>query len=172
MNERKYPFNKLAVRQAVNYAIDRHGAGEDLRRPGHAHREHPPARLRLGLQAAPPLPARRRQGQAADPAGRASRARSRTVWGHNTDPTPEGRAVHGRRAQLDRPQGDRQDDDESVYWDTIATQKGDPQIAFNDWNQDYPEAQDLIDVLLNGEHIVNVGNNDMSNIERPGLQQA
>ena len=23
MNERKYPFNKLAVRQAVNYAIDR-----------------------------------------------------------------------------------------------------------------------------------------------------
>ncbi len=28
--------------------------------------------------------------------------------------------------------------DESVYWDTIATEKGDPPIAFNDWNQDFP----------------------------------
>ena len=57
--------------------------------------------------------------------------------------------------------------DESVYWDTIATQKGDPQIAFQDWNQDFPEGQDFIDTLLNGEHIVNVGNNNPSNTNVP-----
>jgi ABC-type oligopeptide transport system substrate-binding subunit len=57
--------------------------------------------------------------------------------------------------------------DESVYWDTIATQKGDPQIGFTDWNQDYPEGQDFIDVALNGENIVNVGNNDLTNTNIP-----
>ena len=62
--------------------------------------------------------------------------------------------------------------DESVYWDTIATQKGDPQIAFQDWNQDFPEGQDFIDILLNGENIVNVGNNNQSNTNVAGAQQA
>jgi ABC-type oligopeptide transport system substrate-binding subunit len=60
---------------------------------------------------------------------------------------------------------------ESVYWPTIASQKGDPQIAFNDWNEDYPEAQDWMDVLLNGEHIVNVGNNDASNSDIPAYNR-
>ena len=46
MNERKPPFDKLLVRQAVNYAIDRDGAREDLRRPGHAHRDGAAAALR------------------------------------------------------------------------------------------------------------------------------
>ena len=146
------------------------GAGEDLRRPGHPHREHPAARLRRGLQAASPLPARRRQGQAADPAGR-GRGREREVWGHTTDPTPKAVQYMAGRAQLDRPQGHGQDRGRVGVLGTIATQKGDPQIAFNDWNQDYPEAQDWIDVLLNGEHIVNVGNNDSSNTNIPAYNK-
>ena len=59
--------------------------------------------------------------------------------------------------------------DDSVYWDTLLTQKGDPQIAFNHFDQDYPEGEDFIDTLLNGEHIVNVGNNDVSNTDDPVL---
>src|SRR4029077_19806772 len=59
--------------------------------------------------------------------------------------------------------------DDSVYWDTLLTQSGDPQIAFNHFDQDYPEGEDFIDTLLNGEHIVNVGNNDVSNTDDPTL---
>ena len=61
--------------------------------------------------------------------------------------------------------------DESVYWDTISTQKGDPQIAFVQFDQDYPEGQDFIDVQLNGEHIVNVGNQVHSNVDIPALDK-
>ena len=48
--------------------------------------------------------------------------------------------------------------DASVYWDLIATEKNDPQIAYNNWSQDFPEGEDFIDTQLNGEGIVNVGN--------------
>ena len=61
--------------------------------------------------------------------------------------------------------------DDSVYWDTLLTQKGDPQIAFNHFDQDYPEGEDFIDTLLNGEHIVNVGNNDVSNTDDPEINR-
>ena len=83
-----------------------------------------------------------------------------TVWGHTTDPTPK--AAQYMASVLDSIgfKASVKTLDESVYWDTIATQKGDPQIAFQDWNQDFPEGQDFIDMLLNGEHIVNVGNNN------------
>jgi ABC-type oligopeptide transport system substrate-binding subunit len=61
--------------------------------------------------------------------------------------------------------------DESVYWDTISTQKGDPQMAFVQFDQDYPEGQDFIDVQLNGENIANVGNQVHSNIDVPALNK-
>ena len=39
------------------------------------------------------------------------------------------------------------------------------------FDQDYPEAQDFIDVQLNGEHIVNVGNQVHSNVNIPALNK-
>src|SRR5258708_40141793 len=88
-----------------------------------------------------------------------------TVWGHSTDPTPK--AVQYMASVLDSIglRASVKTLDESVYWDTISTQKGDPQIAFNDWNQDFPEGQDFVDILLNGEHISAVGNNNQSNMK-------
>ncbi len=163
MNERKYPFTKLAVRQAVNYATDRRalvkifgGQGtptENILPPGFggAYRRH--AFYPLDLAKAKRLMA------AAGATGA-----SVTVWGHTTDPTPK--AVQylasvlgsiGLKATVKTL-------DESVYWDTISTQKGDGQITFNDWNQDFPEGQDFLDILLNGEHITNVGNNNQSDL--------
>jgi peptide/nickel transport system substrate-binding protein len=166
MNERKYPFTKLAVRQAVNYAIDRPalvkifgGQGtptENIVPPGFgsaykAHHLYPHdlAKARALIKQA------------------GVEGASVTVWGHNTPPTPE--AVQYMASVLDSIglHASVKTEDESVYWPTIATEKGDPQIAFNDWNEDYPEAQDWFDVLLNGQHIVNVGNNDVSNTNIP-----
>src|SRR6266852_2512206 len=99
-----------------------------------------------------------------DQPGLQAEPRFLTTHSHSTDPTPK--AVQYMASVLDSIglKASVKTLDESVYWDTIATQKGDPQIAFNDWNQDFPEGQDFIDVLLNGEHISAVGNNNQSNM--------
>jgi peptide/nickel transport system substrate-binding protein len=170
MNERKYPFNKIAVRQAVNYATDRAalvkifgGQGtptENMLPPGFgkAYRKHTfyPYNLAKAKQLV---------------ASAGATGASVTVWGHSTDPTPK--AVQYMASVLDSIglKATVKTLDESVYWDTIATQKGDPQIAFNDWNQDFPEGQDFIDVLLNGEHIASVGNNNQSNMNVPAYNK-
>jgi peptide/nickel transport system substrate-binding protein len=169
MNERKPPFDKLAVRQAVNYAIDRPalvklfgGQGtptETVIPPsfGSAYHEpnlypHDVAKARQLVQSA---------GATGAPV---------QIWTTNADPAPKaaqylasvlksiGLDVTGVRTL-----------DDSVYWDTLLSEKTDPQIAFNHFDQDYPEGEDFIDTLLNGEHIVPVGNNDVSNTDDPIL---
>jgi peptide/nickel transport system substrate-binding protein len=170
MNERKPPFDKLAVRQAVNYAIDRNalvkiygGQGtptENILPPGFgsafkAHHLYP-----YDLAKAKVLV------KASGDAGM-----SVAVWSHTTDPTPKAAQYMASVLSSIGFKTTVKTLDESVYWDTIATQKGDPQIAFQDWNQDYPEGQDFIDVLLNGENIVNVGNNNQSNTNIPALNK-
>ena len=170
MNQRKYPFNKLAVRQAVNYAINRQalvkiygGQGtptENILPPGFGSAFKPHHLYPYNLAKAKQLI------RQAGVEGAAV-----TVWGHTTDPTPT--AVQYLAGVLNQIglKATVKTFDESVYWDTIATQKGDPQIAFNDWNQDYPEGQDWMDVMLNGEHISAVGNNDVSNTNVPAYNR-
>ena len=173
MNERKPPFDKLAVRQAVNYAIDRTalvkifgGQGtptENILPPGLRQR---PTRRTTSTRTTSPRPSSwsRQSGDAGMHGGR--------VGPHHR---PDARRPSQYLAGVLNSIGFKTSVktlDESVYWDTIATQKGDPQIAFQDWNQDYPEGQDFIDILLNGEHIVNVGNNNHVEHQHPGLQQA
>ncbi len=170
MNERKYPFNKLAVRQAVSFGTNRAalvkifgGQGnptENIIPPGFgkAYRKHTFYPYNLA-----------RAKQLVKSAG--AKGASVTVWGHATDPTPK--AVQYMASVLDSIglKANVKTLDESVYWDTIATEKGDPQIAFNDWNEDFPEGQDFVDVLLNGEHIANVGNNNQSNMNVPAYNK-
>ena len=170
MNERKPPFDKLAVRQAVNYAIDRTalvkifgGQGtptENILPPGFgsAYKAHNlyPYNLAKAKQL---VKESGDSGMTVD------------VWAHNTDPTPKAAQYLAGVLSTLGFKTSVKTLDESVYWDTIATQKGDPQIMFQDWNQDYPEGQDFIDILLNGEHIVNVGNNNNSNTNIPALNK-
>jgi peptide/nickel transport system substrate-binding protein len=169
MNTRKPPFDKLAVRQAVNYAIDRNalvkifgGQGipsETVLPPGfgssyqeHHLYPHDLAKAKQLIQQA------------------GATGASVQIWTTNADPAPKaaeylasvlsqiGLNVTGVKAV-----------DDSVYWDTLLTQSGDPQIAFNHFDQDFPEGEDFLDTTLNGEHIVNVGNNDVSNTNDPTL---
>jgi peptide/nickel transport system substrate-binding protein len=161
MNERKPPFDKLAVRQAVNYAIDRSalvkifgGQGtttENILPPGLGSAYKPHRLYAQDLAKAKALV------QASGDAGMQV-----DVWSHTTDPTPKAAQYLASVLSSLGFKTSVKTLDESVYWDTISTDKGDPQIAFQDWNQDYPEAQDFLDTLLNGEHIVKVGNNDQS----------
>jgi peptide/nickel transport system substrate-binding protein len=168
LNSRKPPFDNPDVRKAVNYATDRSalvkifgGQGtpsENILPPsfGAAYARHDFYPLNVAKAKA----LVQRSGTA---------GMKVEVWSHNTDPAPKAAEYMagvlnqiGYRATVKTL-------DESVYWDTISTQKGDPQVSFNDWNQDFPEGQDFIDVLLNGQNITNVGNNNQSNTNVPQL---
>jgi peptide/nickel transport system substrate-binding protein len=170
MNERKPPFDKLAVRQAVNYAIDRHalvkifgGQGtvtENILPPGFgdAYKQHD--LYPYDLAKAKALVA-----------SSGTAGMKVTVWSHGTDPAPKAaQYLASVLTDLGYKAGVKILD-ESVYWDTISAEKTDPQIMFNDFNQDYAEGQDFIDVELNGEGIVDVGNNDTSNSNVPALNK-
>jgi peptide/nickel transport system substrate-binding protein len=170
MNERKYPFNKLAVRQAVNYASNRQamlklegGQGdvsENVIPPsfGSAYQKH---------TFYPYDPAKAKQlVQQAGVSGAHV-----TVWVLNTEPYPN---VAQYMASVLNSLGmvaSVKVVDASVYWDLIATEKNDPQIAYNNWSQDFPEGEDFIDTQLNGEGIVNVGNNNQSNVDIPAYNK-
>jgi peptide/nickel transport system substrate-binding protein len=169
MNEKLAPFNKLAVRQAVNYAISRPalvklfgGQGtptETVLPPGFGSAYHEPNLYPHDVAKAKQLVA-----------GAGATGAPVQIWTTNADPAPKaaqylasvlssiGLKVTGVRTL-----------DDSVYWDTLLVQKTDPQIAFNHFDQDYPEGEDFIDTLLNGQNIVKVGNNDTSNTNDPVL---
>jgi peptide/nickel transport system substrate-binding protein len=171
MNERKAPFNKLAVRQAVNYGIDRTalvkifgGQGiptETVLPPGfgssyqpHTFYPHNVAKAKQLVQHA---------GATGAPV---------QIWTTNADPAPKAaQYLASVLSQIGLNVTGVKEVDDSVYWDTLLTQAGDPQIAFNHFDQDFPEGEDFIDTTLNGEHIVNVGNNDVSNTNDPVLNK-
>ena len=168
MNSRKPPFDKLAVRQAVNYAIDRNalvkifgGQGipsETVLPPGFgsSYQEHHlyPHNVAKAKQ----LIARHKTGAPVQ------------VWTTNAAPAPAAsQYLASVLKQIGLNVTGVKQVDDSVDWDTLLTQAGDPQIAFNHFDQDFPEGEDFIDTTLNGEHIVNVGNNDVSNTNDPTL---
>ncbi len=56
---------------------------------------------------------------------------------------------------------------------TAAGQKGaDFDAVLAGWNQDYPDPADFIDVLLNGEHIHDVNNNNIAYFDVPAINAA
>jgi peptide/nickel transport system substrate-binding protein len=169
MNENLPPFNKLAVRQAVNYAISRPalvklfgGQGtptETVLPPGFGSAYHEPNLYPHDVAKAKQLVA-----------GAGATGAAVQIWTTNADPAPK--AAQYLASALSsiglKVTGVRTLDD-SVYWDTLLVEKTDPQIAFNHFDQDYPEGEDFIDTLLNGQNIVKVGNNDTSNTNDPVL---
>jgi peptide/nickel transport system substrate-binding protein len=170
MNERLYPFNKLAVRQAVNYATDRQallklegGQGsitENIIPPtfGTAYVKHDfypydPAKAKALIKSA------------------GVEGAHVAVWSLNTDPYPNVAQYMASVLNGIGLNATVKIVDASVYWDLISTEKNDPQIAYNNWSQDFPEGEDFIDVLLNGQNIVNVGNNNQSNADVPAYDK-
>jgi peptide/nickel transport system substrate-binding protein len=169
MNTRTPPFDKLAVRKAVNYAIDRKRMAalygglakptENVLPPTY------PAYRKLDIYPYDVARARRLIRQAD-----ASRARV-TVWtSDRTTSQPQAaylvqvlRSI-GLRAQLKVvPQ--------AVYWTTIGNQRSRAQIGMANWFQDYPHPLDWFDLLLNGDRITPTNNQNYSNADVPAINR-
>ena len=163
MNTRLAPFDRLAVRKAVNYAIDRttlvrlYGG---LAQP--TQNVLPPAYpqyQRLDLYAHDVSKAKRLVRQAG------ATGAAVTVWGSED---AQSRKAVSYLARVLRSIGlDAKPKIVSavVYWTTIGNRATKAQIGFADWFQDYPHPLDWFDVLLNGDRITATRNRNYSNAD-------
>ena len=99
MNERKPPFDKLAVRQAVNYAIDRTALVKIFGGQGTPTENILPPGIGQRVQAAPPLPATTSPRPRRSCRRRATPGMAVDVWTPHHRSDAEGRAVPRRRAR-------------------------------------------------------------------------
>jgi peptide/nickel transport system substrate-binding protein len=59
----------------------------------------------------------------------------------------------------------------AVYFQTIGNQATKAQAMFTDWYQDYPHPIDWFDVLLNGNRIAKLHNNNVGNVNVPSVNK-
>ncbi|MGH2842963.1 MAG: ABC transporter substrate-binding protein [Solirubrobacteraceae bacterium] len=162
LNMRKAPFNNALVRKALNCAVNRPalvkiygGQGsptENLLPPGiagyAAHHFYP-----YNLAKAKRLVA-------------ASHTKGMPVqiWAPGTDPDPA--AAEYIASVLDSLgyKASVKTLNESIYYDTVSNEATNPQVSYNEWDQDFPEGDDFVEGLTDGADISNTGNNDTANI--------
>jgi len=167
VNTRQAPFDKVQVRQAVNYAIDRDALVRlygGLASP--TENVLPPTYPQYKKISMYPhdLAKAKQLIKAAGATGAAV-----TVWGNDSETSKKPVAYLadvlnsiGLKAKLKIVNA-------SVYWTTIGNQATKAQIGFADWFQDYPHPLDWFDVLLNGNRITQTHNNNYSNANNPAV---
>ena len=163
MNQRTPPFDKLAVRQAVNYAIDRNALVRlygGLATP--TENILPPTYPQYKKHTLYPYNLAKAK-QLIKSAGATGTAV--TVWGSNRETSKKPVAYLadvlnkiGLKASIKVIDG-------SIYWTTVGNQATKAQIGFADWFQDYPHPLDWFDVMLNGQRITQTHNNNYSNFD-------
>jgi peptide/nickel transport system substrate-binding protein len=163
MNTRLAPFNKLEVRQAVNYAIDREAivrlygglatATENVLPPTY------PQYKKISMYPRDMDKAK----QLVQQSGTAGQAI--TVWS-STRETHQKAAEYltdilnqlGYKARLRAI-------DPAIYWATIGAQRTKAQTGLANWFQDYPHPLNWFDTLLNGNRITEEHNNNYGNAD-------
>jgi len=163
MNHRLAPFDKLQVRQAVNYAIDRNAlvniygglaqATQNLMPPTY------PQYKKITAYTYDLAKAKQLIKQAGATGAKV------TVWGNDLATTSRSSQYLadqlnkiGLKAKVKLVAG-------AVYWQTVGNQATKAQIGFADWFQDYPHPLDWFDVLVNGDRITNIHNNNYGNVD-------
>jgi peptide/nickel transport system substrate-binding protein len=157
MNVNVAPFNDPRVRRAVNYAIDRRHIvklfGGEAVPTTQILPPSVPGFRRHDFYPSPDLARARRLVAQAGAVGAPV-----TVWGYNTAPSP---AVTNYLFQVLRSLGFQVRSrflDKSVFLDTIDNRGTGAQIGYARWQQDFPDAADYFDLLLNGRHLRDSGN--------------
>ncbi|HEX5195562.1 MAG TPA: ABC transporter substrate-binding protein [Solirubrobacteraceae bacterium] len=169
LNMRKPPMNNLKVRQAINYAVSRAALVKIFGGQGTPTENLIPSGL--GATASnnfyPYNPAK----------AKALVTQSHTkgmavqVWASNTDPQPAAAQYMASVLNSLGYKATVKTLDEGIYYDTVAAQVTNPQVSYNEWDQDFPEADDYIEGLLDGNEITNVGNNNTANFNVPSVNQ-
>jgi peptide/nickel transport system substrate-binding protein len=170
LNMRKPPMNNVLVRKAINYATNRDALVKIFGGQGTATENIVPPAFGAAYAKHSFYPYDLAKAKAlVQQSGTAGMAVQ--VWASNTDPQPQ--AAQYMASVLDSLgyKATVKTLDEGVYYDTVAAQATDPQVSYNDWNQDFPESEDFVDLLFNGEKITNVGNNNGSNLNVPALNK-
>jgi len=158
MNTRLAPFDKLAVRQAVNYAIDRNALVRlygGLATP--TENILPPTYPQYEKHTLYPYNLAKAK-QLIQQAG--ATGTHVTVWGRNLETSKKPVEYLADVLNKIGLKADVKIIDAAIYWSTIGNQNTKAQIGFADWFQDYPHPLDWIDVLLNGERITQTHNNN------------
>jgi peptide/nickel transport system substrate-binding protein len=163
MNTRLKPFDKLAVRQAVNYAIDRREIVRQFDGFATATENVLPPTLPQYQKISMYPHNLAKAKQLVKSSGYAGM--KVTVWG-NSRPTNLKPARYlakvlgslGFKAKLRIV-------DPSVYTTEIGNQRSKAQTGISNWFQDYPHPLDWFDVLLNGNRITEENNNNYSNAD-------
>ena len=159
MNIREAPFNKLKVRQAVNYAIDR-GALQRIVWGGLGRSTQNilpptyPSYRKLKLYSHNVAKARQLISQAG------ARGAKVTVWTRDVSDARDAAQYYtsvlnsiGLNAKLNiLPR--------ATYYTTIGNVNTHAQTGWARWLEDYPHPLDWFDVLLNGNRITNQDNNN------------
>jgi peptide/nickel transport system substrate-binding protein len=162
MNTEAPPFDKLAVRQAVNWALDfdalnRLQAGFLSKTHGILPSQLPGYEPSPDLYAGPNLQKAR---QLIAQAG--AKGAPVTVWGNDQDPTPQTMAYYtdllnkiGLKAKLKTIAA-------ADYFPAVGDRSLRAQTGFANWTEDYPHPADFIDGLLNPDNITATNNNNLS----------
>jgi peptide/nickel transport system substrate-binding protein len=169
MNTRLAPFDKLAVRQAVNYAIDRNALvrlygglatpTENILPPTypqyqkHTLYPHDLAKAKQLIQQA------------------GATGTHVTVWGRNAETSKKPVEYLADVLNKIGLKADVKIIDAAIYWTTVGNQKTKAEIGFADWFQDYPHPLDWFDVLLNGTRITDTHNNNYSDFDDSAVNQ-
>ncbi len=163
MNTRVAPFDKLAVRRAVNYAIDRRALvaiygglaqpTENILPPSY------PSYSKHSLYPYDPAKARALIEQAHAVGAHV------IVWNHDRGLDQKATEYLVRVLDSIGLRAKQHIVTSAVYWATIGNEATNAQIGFADWFQDYPHPLDWFDVLLNGERITKTYNNDYANFD-------
>ncbi len=163
MNTRVAPFDKLEVRRAVNYAIDRKALvavygglakpTENILPPTY------PAYTKHSLYKHDLAKARKLVRQAGATGARV------TVWNHDRGLDPKATQYLVKVLDSIGLKAKEHIVTSAVYWATVGNEATNAQIGFADWFQDYPHPLDWFDVLLNGERITKTYNNNYANFD-------
>jgi peptide/nickel transport system substrate-binding protein len=159
MNIHVAPFNKLKVRQAVNYAIDRKalvrtvwgGLGQPTQNvlpPTY------PSYRKLNL-----YPRNLAKARALIKSAGAVGAHV-TVWGRQVSDSVQATTLYASYLDAIGLKTDLKFLPRSTYYTTIGNRSTNAQTGWSRWLEDYPHPLDWFDVLLNGNNIVQENNND------------
>src|SRR2546423_5312681 len=170
MNTQVYPFNKLKVRQAVEYAINRPAmikavfgglgrATQNVLPPGYPsfHALHlytyNPGKARALIKAA------------------GANGVSVTVWGRQVSDSIKATELYASYLDKIGLKTSVKLLPRSTYYTTIGTRATKAQTGWARWLEDYPNPIDWFDILVNGEHLHATGHNNYSYANFPSINR-